>query len=65
MTEEQKYNEAIKKLKSGKKISYSEAIYFKCLDCMGYSRDEVGKCIDDECVNFYYRPKIIVSSKKQ
>ena len=64
MTEEQKYQEAIKKLKTGKKISYSEAIYFKCLDCMCYSRDEVNKCIDDECVNYYYLPRGTQNLKK-
>ncbi len=54
MTEEQKYKEAIKKLKGGKKISFSEAIQMKCLDCFCYNREDAKNCIDDECVLFYY-----------
>jgi len=62
MTNEQKYQDAIKKLKIGHKISFREVIDLKCLDCMGYSIDEVGKCIDDDCVNYFYKSKNKIDS---
>mgnify|MGYP001428685357 CR=1 FL=1 len=65
MTDEQKFREAIKKLKTGKKLSYQEAIDLKCLDCMCYQIGEVEQCIDDECVNFYYKSRNQIKSLKE
>ena len=62
MTDEQKVKEAIKKLRTGKKLSYQEAIDLKCLECFNYQANDVKKCNDKECVLFYY--KTLTNRKK-
>lgn len=55
MTIEEKYKKAISDLKIGKKVSSREVVDLKCLDCMCYQPEEVKKCIDDKCINFFYK----------
>ncbi len=63
-TYEDKFHKVIENLKKGKLISFREAIYYKCLDCMCYQPEEVKQCIDDECINYYYCDKIEHNAKK-
>ena len=52
---QKKYNEILKKLKEGKRMSPLKLIRQKCLECTNFQIAEVANCPIPECVLYGFR----------
>jgi len=52
---EKAYAEALKKIKSGKRVPLLRVMRLKCLDCCGWQEAEVKLCPADDCILWNFR----------
>jgi hypothetical protein len=49
-----KYDQLTERARSGK--SRKDSIHIHCLECMGYEREQVRRCLNRDCVFWFWRP---------